>query len=189
MNDLTSLSAVRLAQAVRQGDISAEAAASAYFDRIEKLEPTVKAFLTVTRDSALDQARLIDKKRKSGESLGALAGVPVALKDNLQLKGVETTCGSKILKGHIAAYDATVTERLKKADAVIVGKTNLDEFAMGSSTENSAFQKTTNPWDPSCVPGGSSGGSAAAAAVRLQPGLRHRRLHPPAGGLLRRGRP
>ena len=167
MNDLTSLSAVRLAQAVRQGDISAEAAASAYFDRIEKLEPTVKAFLTVTRDSALDQARLIDKKRKSGESLGALAGVPVALKDNLQLKGVETTCGSKILKGHIAAYDATVTERLKKADAVIVGKTNLDEFAMGSSTENSAFQKTTNPWDPSCVPGGSSGGSAAAAAGRL----------------------
>ena len=165
MNDLTSLSAVRLAQAVRQGDISAEAAASAYFDRIEKLEPTVKAFLTVTRDSALDQARLIDKKRKSGESLGALAGVPVALKDNLQLKGVETTCGSKILKGHIAAYDATVTERLKKADAVIVGKTNLDEFAMGSSTENSAFQKTTNPWDPSCVPGGSIRQPAAFCGV------------------------
>ncbi|OGS01001.1 MAG: aspartyl/glutamyl-tRNA amidotransferase subunit A [Elusimicrobia bacterium RBG_16_66_12] len=165
--DITSLSASRLAEAVKNGEVAAEAAAKAYFDRIEKLEPTIKAFLAVAKDSALDQARLLDRNRKNGEKLGALAGVPVALKDNLQLKGVETTCGSKMLKGHIAAYDATVTERLKKADAVIVGKTNLDEFAMGSSTENSAFQKTTNPWDPACVPGGSSGGSAAAAAARL----------------------
>ena len=167
MSLLTALSASRLAEAVRKGEVTAEAAAQAYFDRIERLEPTIKAFLAVTKETALDQARLLDKKRKDGGKLGVLAGVPVALKDNIQVKGVETTCGSKILKGHIAAYDATVIRRLKESDAVIVGKTNPDEFAMGSSTENSAFQNTTNPWDPACVPGGSSSGSAAATAARL----------------------
>jgi aspartyl-tRNA(Asn)/glutamyl-tRNA(Gln) amidotransferase subunit A len=165
--DITERTAVQIADAVAKGEVTAEAVAVAHFARIDKLDATVKAFLNVTKDCALAQARLVDEKRKQGGKLGALAGVPVALKDNIQLKGVETTCGSKILKGHIAAYDATVTERLKAADAVIVGKTNLDEFAMGSSTENSAFQKTTNPWDPACVPGGSSGGSAAAAAARM----------------------
>ena len=165
--DLTELAAAGIAAAVKKGEATAEAVALAHFARIEKLDGTIKAFLTVTKDQALAQARRVDAKRKQGEPLGLLAGVPVALKDNLQLKGVETTCASKILKGHIAAYDATVTERLKAADAVFVGKTNLDEFAMGSSTENSAFQKTTNPWDSACVPGGSSGGSAAAAAARM----------------------
>ncbi len=165
--DLTELSATKLSSVVKNGEATAEAVALAHFARIEKLDGTVKAFLAVTKDLALEQARAVDQKRKKGETLGALAGVPVALKDNIQLKGVETTCASKILKGHIAAYDATVTERLKAAGAVIVGKTNLDEFAMGSSTENSAFQKTTNPWDAACVPGGSSGGSAAAAAARM----------------------
>ena len=163
----TDLSAAEISKAVKNGELTAEAVASAHFDRIEKLEGVVKAFLAVTKDKALEAARAVDAKRKSGAKLGALAGVPVALKDNIQLQGVETTCASKILKGHVAAYDATVTERLKAADAVIVGKTNLDEFAMGSSTENSAFQKTTNPWDSACVPGGSSGGSAAAAAARF----------------------
>jgi aspartyl-tRNA(Asn)/glutamyl-tRNA(Gln) amidotransferase subunit A len=167
--DLTEASAARLADAVKKGETTAEAVAAAHFARIEKLEPTVKAFLAVTKDYALGQARAVDAKRKAGKPLGALAGVPVALKDNLQLAGVETTCASKILKGHIAAYDATVVARLKDADAVFVGKTNLDEFAMGSSTENSAYQKTTNPWDPACVPGGSSGGSAAAVAARFAP--------------------
>ena len=165
--DLTLLSAAQTADAVKKGEISAEDATRAAFSRIVALEPTVKAFLTVTKDAALAQARAVDAKRKAGGTLGALAGVPIALKDNLQLTGVETTCASKILKGHVAAYDATAVARLKAADAVFVGKTNLDEFAMGSSTENSAFQKTTNPWDARCVPGGSSGGSAAAAAARF----------------------
>jgi aspartyl-tRNA(Asn)/glutamyl-tRNA(Gln) amidotransferase subunit A len=165
--DLTELSAARLADAVRSGDETAENVALAHFARIERLESTVKAFLAVTKDRALEQARAVDEKRRKGGTLGALAGVPVAIKDNLQVEGVETTCASKILKGHVAAYDATVVKRLKDADAVFVGKTNLDEFAMGSSTENSAFQKTTNPWDPTRVPGGSSGGSAAAVAARM----------------------
>lgn len=165
--DLTELSAAKIAEAVRKGEATAEAVALAHFARIDKLEGTVKAFLNVTKDLALEQARAVDAKRKKGEALGALAGVPVALKDNIQLKGVETTCASKILKGHVAAYNATVVERMASAGAVFVGKTNLDEFAMGSSTENSAFQKTTNPWDAACVPGGSSGGSAAAAAARM----------------------
>lgn len=165
--DLTELTAARIADAVTKGEVTAEVVAAAHLARIEKLDGAVKAFLNVTKDLALAQARAVDAKRGRGVKLGALAGVPVALKDNIQLKGVETTCASKILKGHVAAYDATATERLKAADAVLVGKTNLDEFAMGSSTENSAFQKTTNPWDPACVPGGSSGGSAAAAAAGL----------------------
>jgi aspartyl-tRNA(Asn)/glutamyl-tRNA(Gln) amidotransferase subunit A len=165
--DLTKLSAARIADAVRKGEATAEAVARAHYERVEKREPIVKAFLALTKDAALERARGVDEKRRKGGTLGALAGVPVALKDNIQLEGVETTCASKILKGHVAAYDATVTGRLKAADAVFVGKTNLDEFAMGSSTENSAFQKTTNPWDAACVPGGSSGGSAAAVAARM----------------------
>ncbi|MBI4060363.1 MAG: Asp-tRNA(Asn)/Glu-tRNA(Gln) amidotransferase subunit GatA [Elusimicrobia bacterium] len=165
--DITEKSAVQIAEAVKKGEMTAEAVAAAHFARIGKLDATVKAFLAVTKERALEQARRVDEKRKKGGTLGALAGVPVALKDNIQLKGVETTCASRILKGHIAAYDATAVERLSAADAVVVGKTNLDEFAMGSSTENSAFHRTTNPWDPACVPGGSSGGSAAAAAARF----------------------
>ena len=167
--DLTELSAARIAAAVRAGETGAEAVAAAHFARLERLEPTVKAFLAVTKDAALAQARAVDEKRRKGQALGALAGVPVAIKDNLQVQGVETTCASRILKGHVAAYDATVVARLRAADAVFMGKTNLDEFAMGSSTENSAFQRTTNPWDAARVPGGSSGGSAAAVAARMAP--------------------
>ena len=163
----TELTGAQIADKVRKGELTAEAVATAHLDRIAKLDGGVKAFLAVTKDLALAQAKAVDDKRKAGKPLGALAGVPVAIKDNIQVTGVETTCASKILKGHVAAYDATVVSRLKAADALIIGKTNLDEFAMGSSTENSAFQKTTNPWDAACVPGGSSGGSAAAAAARF----------------------
>ncbi len=167
--DWTSLSAARLADAVRKGETTAEEVVRAHLDRAQALEPSVKAFLSLPRERALERARAVDARRRAGAPLGALAGVPVAVKDNIMVRGEETTCASRILKGHVAAYDATVVERLNAADAVPLGKTNLDEFAMGSSTENSAFQKTTNPWDPACVPGGSSGGSAAAVAARMAP--------------------
>jgi aspartyl-tRNA(Asn)/glutamyl-tRNA(Gln) amidotransferase subunit A len=168
MNPL-SLTATQIARDVAAGTLCAEAVVAAHLERIRALDPKIKAFVTVLGERALEQARAVDAKRARGERLGRLAGVPVALKDNLMMEGVETTCSSKILKGHVAAYDATVVERLIKEDAVLIGKTNLDEFAMGSSTENSAFFKTANPWDTACVPGGSSGGSAAAVAAGFCP--------------------
>ncbi len=137
--------------------------------RIESVDPRVKAFLSVMRDSALAQAKRVDEKVARGEKLGPLAGVPVAIKDNLCTTDARTTCGSKILEHYLPPYDATVVRKLREADAVIVGKTNLDEFAMGSSTENSAFFTTRNPWDLERVPGGSSGGSAAAVAAGMAP--------------------
>jgi aspartyl-tRNA(Asn)/glutamyl-tRNA(Gln) amidotransferase subunit A len=159
--------------AVRQDLVSRKLSAKDFvgrhLERIEKADGRVKAFLTVTKDAALAQAASIDERLARGEAVGPLAGVPVAVKDNLCTAGVRTTCASKILDTYVPPYDATVVERLKKADAVIVGKTNLDEFAMGSSTENSAYFTTRNPWDLARVPGGSSGGSAAAVAAGMAP--------------------
>ena len=137
--------------------------------RVVTADGRVKAFLTLMKDEALAQARAVDEKLAKGEPVGPLAGVPVAVKDNICVRGVKTTCGSKILAGYVAPYDATVVDRLRQADAVILGKTNLDEFAMGSSTENSAFFTTRNPWNLDLVPGGSSGGSAAAVAAGMAP--------------------
>jgi aspartyl-tRNA(Asn)/glutamyl-tRNA(Gln) amidotransferase subunit A len=152
-----------------KGDVTAESVASAFLKAIREREPKVRAFLHVDEANALEQARAVDTKRKQGEKVGPLAGVPVAIKDVLCTAGQPTTCGSKILKNFVPPYDATVIKKLKQADAVLIGKTNMDEFAMGSSTENSAYQVTRNPWDLERIPGGSSGGSAAAVAACTAP--------------------
>ena len=144
---------------------SAVEIAQATLKQIEAIEPKVKAFLTVTAESAFASAKAIDDKIAAGETIGMLEGIPLGVKDNMCTKGIKTTCASQILANFVPPYESTVTQKLKDAGAVLVGKTNLDEFAMGGSTENSSFQTTANPWDLSRVPGGSSGGSAAAVAA------------------------
>jgi aspartyl-tRNA(Asn)/glutamyl-tRNA(Gln) amidotransferase subunit A len=158
-----------LAKAVGRGDRSAAEVVEETLAAIEAGDDTIHAFLTVTADDARAAAAEIDRRVAAGDAPGPLAGVPVALKDNMCTRGVATTCGSRILEGWCPPYDATVVERLAAAGAVVVGKTNLDEFAMGSSTENSAFGPTRNPHDATRVPGGSSGGSAAAVAAGMAP--------------------
>ncbi len=150
-------------------EISSEALTGGFLKAIRERDPKVRAFLHVDEAAALEQARAVDQKRKRGERIGLLAGLPVAVKDVLCVKDQPTTCGSKILQNFLPPYDAHVITCLKQADAVLLGKTNMDEFAMGSSTENSAFQITRNPWNLDCIPGGSSGGSAAAVAAGEAP--------------------
>ena len=157
--------AAEMADALAKKEISAVELANQHYSQIEAVDKDVHAFLHLDKSGALAQAEIVDKKRAAGEKLSPLAGVPLALKDVLVQKGVPTTCGSKMLEGWRPPYDATVVTKLKDAGIVILGKTNMDEFAMGSSTENSAYGPTHNPWDLTRIPGGSGGGSAAALAA------------------------
>ncbi len=169
MTDLTRMSASDLGAAIRAGETSAVEITQAHLERIGAVDRAVHAYLHVNAEGALVAAKAVDERRARGEELGPLAGVPLALKDVFTTADMPTTCGSKILDGWRPPYDATVTRRLRAAGIVILGKTNLDEFAMGSSTENSAFGPTHNPWDLTRIPGGSGGGSSASLASYQAP--------------------
>ena len=164
--DILSLTAVELAKAIREGKTTAVEATQAVLDRIAAGEDTYHCYVTVERDKALQQAAEVQKKIEAGELTGPLAGVPFAIKDNMCTEGTLTTCSSKILENFIPTFSAEAVLNLEKAGAVILGKTNMDEFAMGSTTETSYYGVTRNPRNPEHVPGGSSGGSAAAVAAQ-----------------------
>jgi aspartyl-tRNA(Asn)/glutamyl-tRNA(Gln) amidotransferase subunit A len=164
MSDLTRRSAAQLAGLVASGEASAVEIAQAHLDRIAAVDGDLHAFLHVDADGALAAAKAVDERRAAGEALSPLAGVPLAMKDVVVTHGLPTTAGSKILEGWVPPYDATISRRIKDAGIVMLGKTNMDEFAMGSSTENSAYGPSHNPWDLARIPGGSSGGSSAAVA-------------------------
>ena len=166
---LRDFDVVSIAERVRKGELKAIEVAEATLRAIDATNPKVAALLTVARESLLEEARAVDAKRERGEALGPLAGVPVAIKDALCTRGLSTSAGSKILEGYTPPYDATVVARLRAADALVPGKANMDEFAMGSSNENSAYGAAKNPWDLERTPGGSSGGSAAAVAAPMPP--------------------
>jgi aspartyl-tRNA(Asn)/glutamyl-tRNA(Gln) amidotransferase subunit A len=163
--ELWGLAAEELARRVRAREVSAAEALESALARTARVEPLIQAYLELFEEAARERAREIDERVAAGEDPGPLAGVPVAIKDNLSLAGRRLTCGSRILEGYVAPYTATAVQRLLDAGAVILGRANMDEFAMGSSCENSAYQKTRNPWDVGAVPGGSSGGPAAAVAA------------------------
>ena len=165
MSELTRQTAAVLANAIATKEVSAVEVTQAHLDRITAVDDKVHAFLHVNAQAALEQAKSVDAKVAAGVKLGPLAGVPLGLKDVLAMKGEPTTAGSKILEGWCPPYDSTVVQRLRAADIIILGKTNMDEFAMGSSTEHSAYGATHNPWDLDRIPGGSGGGSAAALAA------------------------
>ena len=178
---ICKLTAFELREKTLSGKLTAKKVVEELFAQIEEKEPLIGAYLTLDKEGALKTAEEIDARVKRGERPGLLMGVPVAVKDNICTRGLRTTCASKILGNFVPPYDAHVVERLRAEDAIIVGKTNLDEFAMGSSTENSGFKPTKNPWDVRCIPGGSSGGSAAAVAA----GMAYMALGSDTGGSVR----
>ena len=164
--NILDMTAVELAAAIKEKKVTAPEAVEAVFGQMEKSEETFNCYVTVDKESALLQAEEVQKKIDAGELAGSLAGVPVAIKDNMCTEGMLTTCSSKILGNFVPTFSSEAVRNLQKAGAVILGKTNMDEFAMGSTTETSAFGVTRNPWNPEHVPGGSSGGSAAAVAAK-----------------------
>lgn len=167
--DITSLTVHELQEKLEKNEITSEEIVKAYVDRINDKEKDVKAFVTTLCDEALEEAKKVDNERKAGKELSSLAGIPIGIKDNMCTKGVKTTCSSRMLEDFIAPYNATVVEKLNNENLINLGKLNMDEFAMGASTEYSYFKKTSNPWKLNTVPGGSSGGSAAAVAAELVP--------------------
>lgn len=166
---LYELTVHELIEKLEKGETTSEEIVRSYFDRIKEKDGQVKAYISTLEQQAIAKAKEIDSKRQAGEKLGKFAGIPIGIKDNMCITGTRTTCGSKMLENFVAPYDATVIEKLNAEDIIYLGKLNMDEFAMGSSTENSAFFATCNPWDLSRVPGGSSGGSAAAVAADMAP--------------------
>lgn len=167
--NIKSMTAHEIKKGILDKQFTAEEVVTSLFKRIRDVEPKVEGYITLCEEEALSQARKIDEKVKNGEPLGKFGGIPIAIKDNICTDGIKTTCASKMLADFIPPYNATVIQKLLKEDAIIIGKANMDEFAMGSSTENSAFKTTKNPWDLERVPGGSSGGSAAVVGAGIAP--------------------
>ena len=167
--ELYELTVHELIEKLEKSEITSEEIVKSYFDRIKEKDESVKAYVSTLEEQAITKAKEVDEKRKNGETLGKFAGIPIGIKDNMCITGTKTTCCSKMLENFVAPYDATVIEKLNAEDMIYLGKLNMDEFAMGGSTEHSAFFETSNPWDLSTVPGGSSGGSAAAVAADMAP--------------------
>ena len=167
--ELYELTVHELVEKLEKGEVTSTEIVKSYFDRIKEKDEAVKAYVSTLEEQAMAKAREVDEKRKNGEKLGKFAGIPIGIKDNMCIKGTKTTCSSKMLENFVSPYNATVIEKLNAEDMIYLGKLNMDEFAMGGSTEHSAFFDTSNPWDLSTVPGGSSGGSAAAVAADMAP--------------------
>lgn len=167
--NITELTVHELQEKIKSKELTITEITKAYVDRINEKEKDIQAFITTLADEAMKQAEEIQTKKEKGEITGDFAGIPIGIKDNLCTKGVKTTCASKMLENFVAPYNATVVEKLNNENMIMLGKMNMDEFAMGSSTEHSYFKTTKNPWNLKKVPGGSSGGSAAAVAANLVP--------------------